>query len=506
MVAPGLNVNIKMPKSPASIASKLQSMGGTGSVVHYEAPVGKHYGISAQRTNRSIFNARYMATTAYVHDVYDGRGINAGRNRAEKSKQTNPYEELMKYQMMTQMMQMGNQLATGIGDIVGAIKGNKSEGAGGAGEAEKSSLSELRTKSIETDGKLIKFGSDYQKSVSSCIKEKLTTEKDDPDLQQFLEGIDFSNIEPSELTITDKSTLSDLDKAGDMISNDLNKISSFETALTTASGNIQKEINRLQSEDSKNGTDNSAKISKLIALKTKLDGTVKTEVDKMKSEITNQKTTLTNLISEKKSNMDKIYSQAQKDDKQIGDNNKKMEKLAEKIKNEKKDDKKQQLIKEYNNLANANATLVSGLNAFKDNNKFDIQNSSGTTFTPTNVNNAKTQAWSDNEQQKTAQTVNITTTAPATNNTAQPSSVTPTTTSHSNSNDEVVTAKNENDIDDMKPGQKIEIRGLTYVKQDNGAFDLVGADGKPRNMPLTADQVKTILFNWDKIKNPTNLS
>ena len=111
----------------------------------------------------------------------------------------------------------------------------------------------------------------------------------------------------------------------------------------------------------------------------------KTEAGTIRENINKQKNELADLITQKVSNMNQIYEQAEKDNKAIADNNKKMESLAKKIGKEKNQNKKDSLIKEYNAYADGNIALANAITTAGGSN---IQNASGTKIS--NLNQANT--------------------------------------------------------------------------------------------------------------------
>ncbi len=368
---------------------------------------GISYGIKAQRSNQSIFNPKmyYSGSTSATRHALNAREIVNIYNGPVKKSNDNEMSAMEKIMMWSMVGASVAQAGVGIAAAIKDMKGNKAttptDGKGSIVDNNiGKSLQDLKSSSNKIGSDVNKFSADY-KNISdsniSSISSKLNALESNEVTLQYTSKIDTNLLKSSDLGLNSDSSLDDIKNASDTIEkNDIANVDKFIETITNLSGEITTNIQSLegqllraqQAESSGQPANPSSaeiqdQINALNKLKAELKGEITNQANKVKENMQTQQNTLKGLQEKKAKNMDETYKKAQEGDKQVEVNNKKMKELKSKIDKEKKSDKKQSLIAQYNAYAQSNRELKKAFEGLKD-----IKDSNGTSFTPTNVNNA----------------------------------------------------------------------------------------------------------------------
>jgi len=371
---------------------------------------GISYGIMAQRSNTSIFSPKLAysnSTSAMRHEL--NRKVVINNNMPPiKAQQDNGMSTMEKLMMFASMGSMATQLGKGIANTITELKGSKADTSNNNsnvdGKGSTGSLADLSKENTKVNGKINKFGQDYSKIAKEnvdAINSGLGKFKSNENTSRYLNGLDTSVLANQDLGLSETSTLDDISTAAQTITKDIGDVQSFVQNVNTALGGV---ANGLQSvngqiaglEGNTNRTpEQESQLDKLKQekkdleeLQKELKNNVLKEATSLEEKLQNESGNLTKLADEKKQVMDKMYAQAQADDKAIGENNKKMEALDTKIKAEKDDTKKQKLIAQYNKMAGLNKGLADSLKAAGE-----IKSAAGTKFNATNSDGAKVEPY-----------------------------------------------------------------------------------------------------------------
>ena len=365
---------------------------------------GVSYGIMAQR---SIFSSGVLQNPkmAYSPTIASIRGmLNAPRPMmfagVMPHQCNNSGDDMMNKFMMGMMAlnmvaEMTKSVTSGIKEIKAARADKAERDDGNAGKVKPSDVSTTQSNSLtglkasyDTASKgIADFSKGYQNAVKGdSISNISSILSNYADLD--VTDLDPSQISISELNLNEESTFNDIADAGDKITKDLANINEYSKKLTNVIGSeipqklvaLQSTLDRLEATPNKTPevqnqiSEMKAQIAKLKEFKLKLQGEVTPLVTKMTEAVEAQKEKLKGLEGQKRSAMDKLCEQAEKNDKQIKENNEKMTKLQSKIKSETNADKKKALIEKYNGLAKDNISLSQAITTAGGNN---IKNSKG---------------------------------------------------------------------------------------------------------------------------------
>ena len=446
--APGLhklNIPKKTSVSPKTdIANNLRA----------QSPAkGTSWGIFAQRTsiglgihnNNRLFNSSSISATR--HDLNDNRtevynNID-GFGHVHKNNQSSGMNPLAMMSMMSMLNKMNNMQgirqtrssnSTDRSDILKDIPTNDGKGDVKSLSNKLSNATSFQTiKGIETElgTKLKGFGTEYGKigkdsSGNILIRQTLSAEDIQAGLSSAGVKIDYSSLKLNGITLTDTSTIQDIESAVRQIDTDKKAVEEFQdsqvkTAIKSCkdrsealSADIRGIDSQIQSlEASKTGDaktdagiekqikelkDNKAKLEAEKANVDKAKETLETTVKQQVSDITNaldtKKNELNDLKKTKSELMDKKYDLAKEQDEKIAKNKQKMNKLNTEItalRSQTTDPKKGKdnlnklnaKIKEYNGLVNDMKSLYTSL---KEAGATVFTNSKGKSYTIKNGN------------------------------------------------------------------------------------------------------------------------
>lgn len=446
--APGLhklNIPKKTSVSPKTdIANNLRA----------QSPAkGTSWGIFAQRTsiglgihnNNRLFNNSSISATR--HDLNDNRtevynNID-GFGHVHKNNQSSGMNPLAMMSMMSMLNKMNNMQgirqtrssnSTDRSDILKDIPTNDGKGDVKSLSNKLSNATSFQTiKGIETElgTKLKGFGTEYGKigkdsSGNILIRQTLSAEDIQAGLSSAGVKIDYSSLKLNGITLTDTSTIQDIESAVRQIDTDKKAVEEFQdsqvkTAIKSCkdrsealSADIRGIDSQIQSlEASKTGDaktdagiekqikelkDNKAKLEAEKANVDKAKETLETTVKQQVSDITNaldtKKNELNDLKKTKSELMDKKYDLAKEQDEKIAKNKQKMNKLNTEItalRSQTTDPKKGKdnlnklnaKIKEYNGLVNDMKSLYTSL---KEAGATVFTNSKGKSYTIKNGN------------------------------------------------------------------------------------------------------------------------
>ena len=371
---------------------------------------GISYGIMAQRSNTSIFSPKLAysnSTSAMRHEL--NRKVVINNNMPPiKAQQDNGMSTMEKLMMFASMGSMATQLGKGIANTITELKGSKADTSNNNsnvdGKGSTGSLADLSKENTKVNGQINKFGQDYSKIAKEnvdAINSGLDKFKSNKNTSKYLNSLDTNVLANQDLGLTDKSSLDEITTAGQTITKDIGEVQSFvqnvntvlgevATGLQSVNGQIaglEGNTNRTPEENQKL-TELKQEKKDLEDLQKELKNNVLREATSLEEKLQKESGNLTKLADEKKQVMDKMYAQAQADDKAIGENNKKMQALDTKIKAEKDDTKKQKLIAQYNKMAGLNKGLAESLKAAGE-----IKSAAGTPFSATNLAEAKVEPY-----------------------------------------------------------------------------------------------------------------
>jgi DNA repair exonuclease SbcCD ATPase subunit len=367
------------------------------------------YGIFAQRTvtgsgihfNNKLYNSPSISNARYL--------LNANRspfltNVGHKCNHSNSSDNTMnKFMMATMAAGIVAELTKEASDTIKSIKTEKSENKNVASNLTEnnvsSSLKDL-TKQVDTANKKVDtFNSNYSKTSGLREAQKTITDVKSKLTQAGVNNVNLTDLNLTDLNLTSTSSLSDIEGAINKIQNtDIASIDTYLGNLGTAIGAIDAQLTSLNN-DKTNVAQNTDKIGTLQAAKEKLETLRDKQLPTLKTNLTKQKTELEGIKKAKAEAMDKVYTQAQTDDKQIGENNEKIDKLKMEIAKETDDKKKKKLIKQYNGLADSNKKLQTELQALPQ----GTTNSKGETLALTNSNTAVIAHYNENNSGTLAQ-------------------------------------------------------------------------------------------------------
>ena len=403
MVRAGLTkLNIQAKTATNSLKSMTAS-----NLQNTQRAAGASYGILAQRSNMSIFNNKAYnsgSLSALRHQLNSRTIIN--NNYPSVKKHSDGMDTMGKIMMWASLGAMATQMGVG---IAGAIKDMKGSDGAGSTSKDSTSLSDLNKQSDKIGKDVASFNESYKNIANGSIEkiQKSSSQFINSENSFINDNIsklnDTTNLKTNDLNLSTDSTLKNLQDASSKIGNDLADVDAYIKNLPTAdmfnaaNVSLDLDINRLDLEIA-NRKNNNLDTSDLEQKKQELEkqkeelknfqtavNNAKTEAGTIRENINKQKNELADLITQKVSNMNQIYEQAEKDNKAIADNNKKMESLAKKIGKEKNQNKKDSLIKEYNAYADGNIALANAITTAGGSN---IQNASGTKIS--NLNQANT--------------------------------------------------------------------------------------------------------------------
>lgn len=378
---------------------------------------GISYGIMAQRSNTSIFSPKLAysnSTSAMRHEL--NRKVVINNNMPPiKAQQDNGMSTMEKLMMFASMGSMATQLGKGIADTITELKGSKADTSNNnsnvEGKGDTGTLNDLSKENTKIGKEVADFNAGYKTLADGNIT-KLNDIAHKAEYKNSENEFINSNskklfnteaLKTQDLGVSADTSIPDLKTAAGTIDKDIQEVEEYLTNLPTIAnieaenGTLTKGIAELQTQISQlnpNDQNYANQKADLEAQKQKLEKQQK-ELEKFKSDVIKanslankilediqaQKAEFSKLIQKKEENADKMFKQAQADDKAIGENNKKMEALDTKIKAEKDDTKKQKLIAQYNKLATLNKTLNDSLTTAMS--AGDILSSAGAKFKKT---------------------------------------------------------------------------------------------------------------------------
>lgn len=394
IMTPGIQkLNIQQNRSAkqaiaTNLGSKPRSTGGVS------------YGIFGQRsttglglhlTNRG-FNSQGMSDLR--HSLNDNRTMlfnNIGKlHHCNHNDGNNTMNKFMAGMMaMNMMAQLGAQTVDAVNSAKAskADKSNKSDVVDVDSSKTKTKakdLKDLNKQLTDVNKKVEDFTDDYAKTKGLSDVQTSITDVKALLNQAGISDISLSELNLSELNLMKGSLLTEIDTAINTIQNtDISAIDTFSGNLGSVISNIDTQLQQL-SADKSNAATNASKINQLQSAKAKLETLRDSQLPKLKTNLTQQKTELEAIKKEKADAMDNVYNQAKADDDKIGENNTEMTKLQSEISKETDDKKKKKLIDKYNGLADANKALQSGLQMHTS----PIVDSRGNSYSLQNVNSA----------------------------------------------------------------------------------------------------------------------
>ena len=447
MTTPGLqklNIPKKTNVSPkAAIANNLRSQG---------VAQGTSWGIFAQRTsiglgihnNNRLFNSSSIRATR--HELNDNRILLNNNIRNGHVHSNNGDNTMNKFMAGMMAMNMLGQLGANIADTV---KSTKSSDKGDilsnspATPSDNSNIDNLSNKlskatsfqtinNIETEleTKLTNFGTEYGKigkdsSGNNLIEQTLSAEDIQAGLSSAGVKIDCSRLSLSDITLTDASTIQDIETAVGKIDTNKKAVEEFQDsqvktaiksckdrseALSTDIRGIDSQIQGLEGKKTGNaetdaGIDQQikelkekktaleAEKAKVDKAKDALETTVKQQISDITSALDTKKDELNDLKKTKSELADKKYDLAKEQDEKINKNKQKMDKLNTEINTLRKSttdakkgkdnlNKLNAKINEYNGLVNNMKSLYTSLQNAGAN---DFTNSKGKNYTVKNT-------------------------------------------------------------------------------------------------------------------------
>jgi hypothetical protein len=395
-----LNIQTNKSSAKAAIANNLRAQSSATSATSY--------GIFARRTaigTGLIFNNKaYNSDTimSIRHLMNNNRAIMLANQPPHKCNNSSGNSTMNKFAAAMMATNMLTQMTAQTMEAVKDMKGtSKTTGTGKKKDTNttnntnntdtnlvnsnvSSSLQDL-TKQVETANKKVATFSDNYSNTKG-ISDVNTSITDIKALLQSagVRDVNIPDITISSLIFTANSSLDELDNGLETIQNtDIASVDTLSGSLGEAISKIDNQL-RILNSDTNNAATNTEKIRQLQSAKSKLETLREVQLPELKSNLTKQKDNLTTIRKEKATSMDKLYNQAQTDDKQIGTNNENLQNLQTKIQQETNDKKKKKLIKQYNNLAASNKVLQTNLQKLGN----DIQNSNGDKLSLTNLSKA----------------------------------------------------------------------------------------------------------------------
>lgn len=448
MATPGLqklNIPKKTNVSPkAAIANNLRSQG---------VAQGTSWGIFAQRTmtglgvqynNRAFNSGSIRATRHELNDnrteVYNNIG---GFGHVHKNNQSSGMNPLAMMSMMSMLNKMNNMQgirqtrssnSTDRSDILKDIPTNDGKGDVKSLSNKLSNATSFQTiNNIETElgTKLTNFGNEYGKigkdsSGKNLIEQTLSAEDIQAGLSSAGVKIDYSSLKLNGITLTDTSTIQDIESAVGQIDTDKKAVEKFQDsqvktaiksckdrseALSTDIRGIDAQIKALEGKKTGDAETDAiidrqikerqekkaaleAEKAKVDKAKDALETTVKQQISDITSALDTKKDELNDLKKTKSELADKKYDLAKEQDEKINKNKQKMDKLNTEIDTLRKsttDDKKGKdnlnklnaKINEYNGLVNNMKSLDTSL---KEAGNTEFTNSKGKNYTIKNTN------------------------------------------------------------------------------------------------------------------------
>ena len=447
MSTPGLqklNIPKKTNVSPkAAIANNLRSQG---------VAQGTSWGIFAQRTmtglgvqyNNRAFNSGSISATR--HALNDNRTIvnnNIGYGHVHSNNGNNTMNKFMAGMMAMNMLgQLGANIADTVKSTKPSDKGDILSNSP-ATPSDNSNIDNLSNKlskatsfqtinNIETElgTKLTNFGTEYNKigkdsSGNNLIEQTLSAEDIKAGLSSAGVKIDYSSLNLSDITLTDASTIQDIESAVGQIDTDKKAVEEFQDsqvktaiksckdkseALNTEIRGIDSQIQGLEGKKTGNaeadaGIDQQikelkekkaaleAEKAKVDKAKDALETTVKQQISDITSALDTKKDELNDLKKTKSELADKKYDLAKEQDEKINKNKQKMDKLNTEINTLRKSttdakkgkdnlNKLNAKINEYNGLVNNMKSLYTSL---QNAGATDFTNSKGKNYTVKNT-------------------------------------------------------------------------------------------------------------------------
>lgn len=447
MTTPGLqklNIPKKTNVSPkAAIANNLRSQG---------VAQGTSWGIFAQRTmtglgihyNNRNFNSSSISATR--HALNDNRTIvnnNIGYGHVHSNNGDNTMNKFMAGMMAMNMLgQLGANIADTVKSTKPSDKGDILSNSP-ATPSDNSNIDNLSNKlskatsfqtinNIETElgTKLTNFGTEYNKigkdsSGNNLIEQTLSAEDIKAGLSSAGVNIDYSKLNLSEITLTNASTIQNIETAVGQIDTDKKAVEEFQDsqvktaiksckdkseALNTEIRGIDSQIQGLEGKKTGNaeadaGIDQQikelkekkaaleAEKAKVDKAKDALETTVKQQISDITSALDTKKDELNDLKKTKSELADKKYDLAKEQDEKINKNKQKMDKLNTEINTLRKSttdakkgkdnlNKLNAKINEYNGLVNNMKSLYTSL---QNAGATDFTNSKGKNYTVKNT-------------------------------------------------------------------------------------------------------------------------
>ena len=447
MATPGLqklNIPKKTNVSPkAAIANNLRSQG---------VAQGTSWGIFAQRTmtglgvqynNRAFNNGSISATR---HALNDNRTIvnnNIGYGHVHSNNGNNTMNKFMAGMMAMNMLgQLGANIADTVKSTKPSDKGDILSNSP-ATPSDNSNIDNLSNKlskatsfqtinNIETElgTKLSNFGNEYGKigkdsSGNNLIEQTLSAEDIQAGLSSASVKIDYSKLNLSEITLTNASTIQDIETAVGKIDTDKKAVEEFQDsqvktaiksckdkseALSTDIRGIDAQIKALEGKKTGDAETDAiidrqikerqekkaaleAEKAKVDKAKDALETTVKQQISDITSALDTKKDELNDLKKTKSELADKKYDLAKEQDEKINKNKQKMDKLNTEINTLRKSttdakkgkdnlNKLNAKINEYNGLVNNMKSLDTSL---KEAGNTEFTNSKGKKYTIENT-------------------------------------------------------------------------------------------------------------------------
>lgn len=435
MSTPGLqklNIPKKTNVSPkAAIANNLRSQG---------VAQGTSWGIFAQRTmtglgvhyNNRNFNSSSISATR--HALNDNRTIvnnNIGYGHVHSNNGNNTMNKFMAGMMAMNMLgQLGANIADTVKSTKPSDKGDILSNSP-ATPSDNSNIDNLSNKlskatsfqtinNIETElgTKLSNFGNEYGKigkdsSGNNLIKQTLSAEDIQAGLSSAGVNIDYSKLNLSEITLTNASTIQNIETAVGQIDTDKKAVEEFQDsqvktaiksckdrseALNTEIRGIDSQIQGLEGKktgdaETDAGIDQQIKElkEKKAALETEkakvdkakdaLETTVKQQISDITSALDTKKDELNDLKKTKSELADKKYDLAKEQDEKINKNKQKMDKLNTEINTLRKSTTDAKKGKDNLNKLNAKINEYNGLVNNMKSLYTSLQNAGATNFT-----------------------------------------------------------------------------------------------------------------------------
>ena len=435
MATPGLqklNIPKKTNVSPkAAIANNLRSQG---------VAQGTSWGIFAQRTmtglgvqyNNRAFNSGSISATRHAlndnrTEVYNNIG---GFGHVHKNNQSSGMNPLAMMSMMSMLNKMNNMQgirqtrssnSTDRSDILKDIPTNDGKGDVKSLSNKLSNATSFQTiNNIETElgTKLTNFGTEYNKigkdsSGNNLIEQTLSAEDIKAGLSSAGVNIDYSKLNLSEITLTDASSIQDIETAVGQIDTDKKAVEEFQDsqvktaiksckdkseALNTEIRGIDSQIQGLEGKKTGNaeadaGIDQQikelkekkaaleAEKAKVDKAKDALETTVKQQISDITSALDTKKDELNDLKKTKSELADKKYDLAKEQDEKINKNKQKMDKLNTEINTLRKSTTDAKKGKDNLNKLNAKINEYNGLVNNMKSLYTSLQNAGATNFT-----------------------------------------------------------------------------------------------------------------------------